>query len=205
MTEQTPIGKKKAGPVASGAAAVAAIIAAVFVLEGGYVNNPKDPGGATNHGVTEAVARKHGYEGHMRQLPKEFAEKIYFEDYVAKPNFHLVIEASPAIGQKLVDAGVNIGPTKPSRWFQISLNALNRGGVDYPTISVDGKVGLGTVEAYRSLERVRGRVKACELVIKLLDVQQGQHYLSLTHLNTFTVGWIDHRIGNVPLTKCKEF
>ena len=30
--------------------------------EGGYSNHATDPGGATNHGVTQAVARANGYE-----------------------------------------------------------------------------------------------------------------------------------------------
>lgn len=36
--------------------------------EGGYVNNPNDPGGETMWGVTKAVARQYGYTGSMRQL-----------------------------------------------------------------------------------------------------------------------------------------
>lgn len=202
MTNQTSGSNKKTVGTIGGMAAV--IIAAVFAVEGGFVNNPKDPGGATNHGITEAVARKHGYEGDMKDLPKEFAEAIYYGDYILKPNFHLVINQSPAIGEELVDTGVNTGPHRPSLWFQNALNSLNRGGKDYPSIKVDGKVGPQTVEAYRALERVRGKVKACELVLKLMDAQQATYYMSLTHLNTFTVGWIDHRIGNVPLSKCKD-
>ncbi len=200
--KKLPSGVKVGGAIT---AVVAAIIASVFSLEGGYVNNPKDPGGATNHGVTQAVARQHGYTGDMKQLPKEFAESIYFEDYIKKPGFDKVCEVQPAVCEKLVDAGVNTGTTRPSRWFQEALNSLSRGGSDYPQLTVDGKVGPGTLSAYSRLEKVRGKVKACELIIKLLDVQQGQHYMSLKNLNTFTVGWVDHRIGNVPLSKCKNY
>ena len=203
MNAQKKTSNKKIGGAIGGMAAI--IIAAVFALEGGYVNNPKDPGGATNHGVTEKVARDHGYDGHMQDLPKEFAESIYYEDYIKKPNFDLVIEASPAVGEKMVDAGVNTGPARPSRWFQTALNSLNRGGQDYPAINVDGRVGPQTVATFERLQKVRGKVKACELVIKLMDAQQATYYMSLTHLNTFTVGWVDHRIGNVPLTKCKDY
>lgn len=188
----------------AGAAAVAAaIIGAVLSLEGGYVNNPKDPGGATNHGVTEAVARANGYAGDMRSLPKETATQIYRTNYITKPGFEPFLTISPAVAEELVDSGVNVGPARPARWLQTSLNALNRSGQDYPDIKVDGQIGPGTVKAYQTLVQRRGGVKACELVIKLLEAQQAQHYLSLTKLETFTPGWIDHRIGNVPLIRCR--
>lgn len=191
------------GKTASGIGAIAlAIIGSIFAMEGGYVNNPKDPGGETNHGITKQVAVVHGYTEPMKDLTKDIAQDIYYQDYMVKPGFVPFIETQPALGHKLTDAGVNVGTARPARWLQISLNALNRGGQDYSAIGVDGKVGAGTLNAYKSLERVRGKKKACELVIKLLDVQQGQHYLSLTNLNTFTVGWVDHRIGNVPLSQC---
>lgn len=183
----------------------AAIIAAVFVTEGGYVNNPKDPGGATNHGITEQVARQHGYTGNMRDLTKDAAASIYFDDYIKKPGFDKMIEISPAVAEELVDSGVNTGTSRPSRWFQQALNALNRDGKDYPQVTVDGKVGPGTIATYKGLQTARGNVKACEMMLKLLDAQQAQHYMSLTNLKTFTPGWIDNRIGNVPLSKCKNY
>lgn len=191
--------KQKAGV----AAVAAAIIASVVAIEGGYVNNPKDPGGATNHGVTEAVARKHGYTGHMRDLPKQTAEDIYRQTYITKPGYEPFLELSPAVANEVIDSGANTGPHRSSRWLQVSLNALNRGGTDYPDLVVDGKVGPATVRAYESLAKKRGPVKACELVIKLLDAQQAQHYLTLTNLETFMPGWVDHRLQNVPLSRCR--
>lgn len=91
-------------------AAALAILGAVFALEGGYADNPADPGGKTNLGITEQVARQHGYQDDMRELSKGFAERIYAQDYIERPNFHRVIALSPAVGEELVDAGVNAGP-----------------------------------------------------------------------------------------------
>jgi lysozyme family protein len=193
--------KRKVGITGS---IIAAIITGVVTVEGGYVNNPFDPGGETNHGVTVQVARDAGYTGSMKDLTVDQAKEIYANEYVYKVGFDGVVELSPAVGEKIIDAGVNAGTGRSSRWFQTSLNALNRGGKDYPPIHVDGKIGAGTVAAYASLQKVRGKVKACELTLKLMDAQQATHYMSLTKLNTFTVGWVDHRIGNVPLSKCKE-
>lgn len=184
--------------------AVAAIVAAIFAVEGGYVNDPKDPGGETNHGVTKAVAVNYGYTGSMKELPQETATNIYVTNYINKPGYGEIITLSPAVGQKLVDAGVNAGPARSSRWFQTALNSVNRGGKDYPPITVDGQVGSGTVQTYAALQRVRGKVGACELMLKLVDAQQASYYLSLTHLNVYTPGWVAHRIGNVPLSRCAE-
>lgn len=54
---------------------------ALLVHEGGYSDNAADPGGKTRYGVTEAVARKSGYAGDMRELPLDFAKRLYFEGY----------------------------------------------------------------------------------------------------------------------------
>lgn len=183
--------------------AALAILTGVLSIEGGFVDHPDDPGGATNHGITEQVARDNGYQGPMRELPKEFAEQVYLRQYVERPNFHRVIAMSPAVGEKLVDAGVNAGPGRAARWFQVSLNHLGRAGADYPAVAVDGQIGPQSIAAYQALERKRGRAKACELTLKLIDAQQGAHYMSLAK-PMFIVGWTDHRLGNVPLARCAD-
>lgn len=188
---------------ASLGAAVLAIVAGVFSVEGGYSNNPADPGGETNHGVTIQVARDHGYTGPMRELSKEAAQQIYTGSYVEGPGFHRVIAMSPAVGEKLVDAGVNAGTARAARWLQQALNHLSRGGTDFPLVATDGQIGAMTMAAYRALERKRGRIKACELTLKLLDAQQGAHYMSLNK-PMFIVGWADNRLGNVPLARCAD-
>lgn len=187
-------------------AAALTIIASVFGVEGGYVNNPSDPGGPTNHGITQAVARADGYKGDMRDFPKEWATQIIYDGYIVKPGFVPLIHLSPAVAEEAIDSGVNAGPVQPSRWLQVALNSLNRQGRDYADIAVDGRTGPATMAAFASLQRVRGRAEACRLVIKLLDAQQGGYYLSLSAGNSkfenFMPGWVSARIGNVPLGGC---
>lgn len=195
-----PLKKKVAG--IGGVAA--AIIAAIFAVEGGYSNDPRDPGGETNHGITKSVAVQHGYTEPMKNLSQELASSIYFEDYIKKPGFEPFLALSPAVASKLVDAGVNTGTARPSLWLQTALNSLNRDGQDFPPILVDGRVGPATIVSYRTLQRIRGRVSACEMVIKLLDAQQAVYYISLDKLRVYTVGWITNRIQNVPLERCKD-
>ena len=184
-------------------AAVAGIIGAVLLAEAGYVNHPSDPGGETKYGITKEVAVDNGFYGTMKSMPKDFAWSVYYDQYLGKPGYDKLLPHSVAVVEELVDTGVNTGVSRSSTWFQKALNALNRGGKDYPTIAVDGKVGKQAISAYASLEKKRGRVKACEMVIKLVDAQQAMHYMSLTKLSDFTPGWVDHRIGNVNLEKCK--
>jgi lysozyme family protein len=191
---------KKAGLTAT----VAAIVAAIFASEGGYVFDKRDPGGETNNGVTKAVAMAAGYTGTMKDLSQGQAVVIYVTNYINKPGYDKIINLSAAVGQKVVDAGVNTGTSRSSRWFQQSMNSLSRGGVDFPQINVDGKIGAGSIKSFEALRRIRGNVRACELTLKLLDAQQATHYISLTNLSQYTPGWVDHRIGNVPLSKCQE-
>lgn len=202
MADNIP--KMTTGKKALGAStAVAAIIAAILSAEGGYVNHPSDPGGETNFGITKSVAVANGYYGPMKQMDKDFAWSIYYDQYLGKPGYAKLLAHSPAVVEELVDTAVNTGVSRSSTWLQKALNSLSRGGKDYPLLVVDGKVGQKAVNAYAALEAKRGRVRACEMVIKLVDAQQAAHYMSLNKLSDFTPGWIDHRIGNVNLEKCK--
>lgn len=188
-------------------ALVLAVVGSVVAIEGGYVNDRNDAGGETNHGVTVAVARDHGYDGPMRTMPVEKAHEIYADTYIKRPAFDLVLAKSPAVGTKLVDIGVNAGPGRATRWFQQALNDLSRGGRDFAPVTVDGAIGAKTMHAYAALEKRRGRVKACELTMKLLEGYQTAHYTALAKgpaNSSFIVGWMDNRIGNVPLARCAE-
>ena len=53
----------------------------VIGIEGGYSDDPDDRGGKTKFGITEAVARAHGYRGEMRDLGLTTARKIYKSSY----------------------------------------------------------------------------------------------------------------------------
>jgi hypothetical protein len=54
---------------------------ALIGVEKGYSNDPEDPGGATCWGITERIARIHGYQGPMEQLPRSTAALIAKQDY----------------------------------------------------------------------------------------------------------------------------
>jgi lysozyme family protein len=217
MTKSDPMQEQRAetrakkgvlGGVGALAAAVGLILTATLNNEGGYVNHPSDPGGATNHGVTERVARAAGYRGHMRDFPKHCsgpvtvcADSIYFEQYIKRPGYLPIVEADPAVGGELVDSAVNFGPPRPSKWFQQSMNEL--GGA---RLTVDGKIGPASVAAYRSLQVDRGKVRACVETLDRLEAKQRAEYDRLVRVNpklrAFHKGWIAHRVGNIDRKTC---
>jgi hypothetical protein len=86
------------------------LIDALIDREGGYVNHSADRGGPTNFGVTEAVARAHGYRGGMRDLPRSEAAAIYKRLYWLRPKLDQVAKRSESLAAELFDTGVNMGP-----------------------------------------------------------------------------------------------
>ena len=104
---------------------------------GGYANHPADKGGPTRFGITEAVARAHGYAGPMAALPREEAVTIYKRLYWLRPRFDEVAERCPRLAGELFDTGANMGPAVAATFVQRVLTALNRGGRDYGNYILD--------------------------------------------------------------------
>jgi lysozyme family protein len=98
--------------------------------EGGYVNHPADKGGPTCFGITEAIARAHGFRGPMRQLPRNEAATIYRRLYWLRPHFDEIARRSARLAGELFDTGVNMGPAVAVTFLQRALTALNRIGKD---------------------------------------------------------------------------
>lgn len=191
------------------AAAIAVILGGVYANEGGYVNNRNDPGGPTNFGVTQAVAREAGYRGDMRYFPKHCtgpvticADDIYLKRYIVGPGFMPIVEAEPAVGGELVDSAVNFGPARPSCWFQQSINEQHF----LKPLKVDCRIGSKTVRAFRDVQQHFGKIEACVATLDRLDGKQRAEYDRLVRVNsklrTFHKGWIAHRIGNIDRKTC---
>lgn len=183
---------------------IAGILGCIIALEGGYVNHPNDPGGETKYGITKSTARSYGYTGSMKDLPKDLAKKIYKDWYITKPQLDKVIALSPAVGHKVVDAGVNVGTKRSIKWLQSSINILSKKGQDYDRISEDGSIGPKTIYAFQLLQAKRGVSQSCELLLKLLDMHQSKHYVDIDN-PSFIIGWLNNRIENIPLSYCSDY
>ncbi|WP_282602754.1 holin-associated N-acetylmuramidase [Paracoccus sp. PARArs4] len=85
--------------------------------EGGYVNDPDDPGGATNYGVTIGTMRGLGMDltgdgkvdaADVRALTRAQAEQIFVQHYFDKPRLaELPAAVQPSVFDMYVNAGSN--------------------------------------------------------------------------------------------------
>lgn len=101
--------------------------------EGGFVDHKADPGGATNWGVTERVARANGYTGSMRDFPQVAAKHIYRKSYWDSVRAD---ELPPAIRYAVFDAAVNSGPTQAVKWLQRAVGASDDGRIGPQTLTM---------------------------------------------------------------------
>lgn len=193
----------KANPVKS-SGAVIAMIAAVLAVEGGYVNDPRDPGGETNMGITKKVAVQHGYTGPMRTLPKEVATSIYYDSYIVAPGYEPLIPLDAAVTEELFDTTVNMGQARPSRFFQQSINESCFAPA--AGMKVDGRVGKSTISAFQVCQSQIGATRFCLRMLDSMDAKQRAEYDRLVRVNPslsrFYKGWIRLRIGNVDRKRC---
>ena len=120
---------------------IEALIDELIEREGGYANHPADRGGPTRFGITEAVARAHGYGGAMALLPRDEAAAIYRRLYWLRPRLDAIAKRAPRVAAELFDTGVNMGPAVAVTFLQRALTALNRNAKDYADLTPDGRVG----------------------------------------------------------------
>lgn len=176
---------------------IQAIIEGIIEREGGYSNNPRDAGGETMYGITATTARANGYTGAMRDLPRDLAAKIYLHRFVTAPGFTKIVAINTAIGEELVDSGVNCGPARPGPWLQRTLNLLNRQTKLFPDLVVDGELGPATQAALLHVLRQR-RKEGETVILRALNGLQTAHYFEVAERRPeneeFFFGWILNRV-----------
>lgn len=166
-------------------------------LEGGYVNDPDDPGGATRYGITEATARAHGYAGDMRELPLETAKNIYKKSYW---NVTRLDEfPSQLLAENVFDCNVNCGPRVGGRLLQECLNLLNvdpAGRRMWRDITEDGIVGTETLSVLR--QALQSRRDMEDLIALLFNCLRARRYVTIVRnrpaSRKFMIGWLKHRV-----------
>jgi len=143
--------------------------------EGGYSNNPSDPGGATNWGVTQVVARANGYQGDMRDFTQALAQPIYRRLYWDAVRAD---ELPDEVRFDVFDGSVNSGVGQSVRWLQRAVGA-----------EADGVLGAQTLAAIGALP---GAVVAARY--------NGHRLMFMAGLKTWPVfggGWARRIAGNL--------
>lgn len=118
----------------------------IIAREGGFVNDPDDPGGATKYGVTIHTMRRLGLDLNrdgdvdirdVRRLSRADAEAIFIEHYYHRPR----IDALPvALRASVFDMYVNAGANSV-KILQRLLNDMGQ------AVAVDGVIGPQTIAA----------------------------------------------------------
>lgn len=143
------------------------------VTEGGYVNHPKDPGGATNMGVTQRTfdwyndLHKRNRRS-VRTITETEVRDIYYKQY------WLAVKADDlphGVAYMVFDAAVNSGPSQAVKWLQRAVGA-----------QADGVVGSETISKARGVNDVNG-------LIENYSDQRLSFMRSLKHWSTFKNGW----------------
>jgi lysozyme family protein len=170
----------------------------IIAAEKGYVDHAADRGGPTNYGITQAVARRNGYDGPMQDLPVSLAREIYRRRYIIEPGFDKVAVIDEKIGFELIDTGVNMGPARAAEFLQRCLNVFNAQGSRYADLFVDGRLGPVTLDALRAFLRWRG-ANGTKAMLTALNCLQGTRYIDIAENNesqeAFTYGWLLNRVA----------
>ncbi len=140
----------------------------VLVDEGGYSNDPDDPGGETNFGID-----KRTYPNvDIRNLTRDGAIKIYYTDWWQKYRLDLFPNV---LANKMLNVGVNTGMSQAVKFLQRAAGAPADGVIGPITRGAAGKADPGTI-----LQSIRD--------------QQKQFYINLVNarpvLGKFLNGWL---------------
>ena len=139
------------------------IIEVVLKHEGGYVNDPVDPGGETNFGI----AKRSHPDVDIKNLTEEGAQEIYYQDYWMK---NRVPQLPDELKHIYFDMCINQGRGRAVKILQQAANAKGA------NLKVDGGLGPKTIGALNGVElqRVRAyRIKYyADLVTRKPDLEK---------------------------------
>ncbi|MBV7409565.1 holin-associated N-acetylmuramidase [Maritimibacter sp. DP1N21-5] len=149
------------------------IAEAIVAREGGYVDDPDDPGGATNFGVTIHTMRKLGLDlnrdgrvdaADVRALTRSQATDIFVTHYFEGPGIARLPEVlQPTVFDMYVNAGAN------------AVRILQRlmAKIGYP-LAVDGVIGPKTIAATRE-----AHAAAPDLITDAYGIERRNYYYRL--------------------------
>jgi lysozyme family protein len=146
-------------------------LAAVLIHEGGYSNNPRDPGGATNKGITQRVyddwRRGQGAQPRSVQMIADAeVAAIYKQNYWDKVRGD---DLPAGVGYAVFDFAVNSGVSRAAKFLQAAVG-----------VAQDGVIGPATVAAAAAAPRT---------AIEMLMDARLAFLRGLETFDTFGRGW----------------
>jgi lysozyme family protein len=177
-------------------------LANVFTMkwEGGYVNHPKDPGGATNYGVSLRWLKDDGIDvngdskidiADIKALTPEKAAELFRTHFWNLPQLDLL---PPLTAIVTYDAGINTGRGQAAKFLQRACNAMP----GTPALTADG------VSGDKTRLRVKGIVAArpgadLSLALDCIEQREGFHnqlaanspYPDGRDYRSFLAGWLN--------------
>jgi len=176
--------QEAASAQASETARFRAALAHVLEMEGGFTDDPDDPGGPTNKGVILSVFAKHMRRpltpatraqriAELKRISDDAVEDIYRGRYWTPSR---AAEMTTALGFMHFDASVNQGLTGAAKLLQQALRRQS------PELDVDGEIGPLTMAAIR-------RAAVGQLLADYAEARR-DHYRALHHFWKFGRGWL---------------
>lgn len=152
----------------------------IGLSEGGFVNHPKDPGGATDRGITQrtydAWNKLHGKPlRSVKGISKEEAERILVSQYFNPVAFDRLPDG---LDYAVADYSVNSGPVQAVKDLQRALG--------FKGSAVDGIIGNQTLARIQSQS---GSPDAVAALIRDLCNRRMNFLRGLKTWNTFGTGW----------------
>lgn len=162
----------------------------IGLSEGGYVDHPNDPGGATNHGITrKTLARWRGVRP-WRKLPKSEVKALTKQEaeQILKTQYWDLVggdKLPSGVDYCIADYATNSGPARAAKELQRCLNQMGS------AIRVDGLVGTETIDAVNALVP-----QEAKRLVRLV-CERRMHFLQgLKTFKTFGKGWTRRVMGN---------
>jgi lysozyme family protein len=173
-------------------------------IEGGYANDPDDPGGETYRGISRRYNKswpgwrivdsnrsKPGFPNILyNNTELDRLVKFFFKDKYWDKNL-LDELSSQQIANEMFDTGVNLGVVEAAKFLQEALNVLNKNGKIYSDIVEDGHVGSNTIDAFKACLAYKGEA----YLYKVMNVMQGYYYIRRMRLSPsqekYAYGWLD--------------
>ena len=145
----------------------------VLKHEGGFVDHPEDPGGATNKGIThktysDFLGRPLEDVSELKNIPDEHVQQIYKDGYWNRVKAD---QLSSGVDFCIFDWAVNSGPGRAAKALQKVV-----------MVTQDGAIGPMTLAAVEE--------ELPEEIIEKITKEREEFYRSLRTFDTFGKGWL---------------